>query len=93
MNQIHKYPPKLKPKDYDILVQTLLMANPELVDAPAGASKLDQLSQHLKIIAQVELQRVQQKKTWNLVMFGIKVVIIILFLVNFITSFYIDING
>ena len=47
MDQIHKYPPKLKPKDYDIMV-TALMANPELVEAPAGASKLDQLSQHLE---------------------------------------------
>ena len=47
MNQIHKYPPKLKPKDYDIMV-TSLMANPELVEAPEGASKKDQLSQHLE---------------------------------------------
>ena len=47
MDQIHKYPPKLKPKDYDIMV-TALMANPELVEAPAGASKLEQLSQHLE---------------------------------------------
>ena len=47
MDQIYKYPPKLKPKDYDILVQTLL-ENKELVDAPAGASKLEQLSQHLE---------------------------------------------
>ena len=47
MDQFHKYPPKLKPKDYDIMV-TALMANPELVEAPAGASKLEQLSQHLE---------------------------------------------
>jgi hypothetical protein len=47
MNQIHKYPPKLKPRDYEILVQTL-MANPELVEAPEGASKKEQLSQHLE---------------------------------------------
>ena len=47
MNQIHKYPPKLKPKDYDIMVTTL-MANPELVEAPEGASKKEQLSQHLE---------------------------------------------
>ena len=47
MNQIHKYPPKLKPKDYDIMVTTL-MANPELVEAPEGASKKEQLLQHLE---------------------------------------------
>jgi hypothetical protein len=47
MNQIHKYPPKLKPRDYDIMVTTL-MANPELVEAPEGASKREQLLQHLE---------------------------------------------
>ena len=33
MNQIHKFPPKLKPKDYKDLVSSL-MANPEIVEAP-----------------------------------------------------------
>ena len=47
MNQIHKAPPKLKPRDYEILVQTL-MASPEIVEAPEGASKREQLTQHLE---------------------------------------------
>ena len=57
------FPPTLKPKDYKDLVSSL-MANPEIVEAPSGASKLEQ-SYHniLKTIAQVELQKVQQKRT------------------------------
>ena len=47
MDQIYKYPPKLKPKDYDIMI-TSLLENKEMVDAPAGASKQEQLSQHLE---------------------------------------------
>ena len=47
MDQIYKYPPKLKPKDYDIMI-TSLLENKEMVEAPAGASKQEQLSQHLE---------------------------------------------
>ena len=47
MNQIYKFPPTLKPKDYKDLVSSL-MANPELVEAPSGAYKLEQLTQHLE---------------------------------------------
>ena len=38
MNQIHKLPTKIKPKDYKDMV-TSLMLNPEIIEAPEGASK------------------------------------------------------
>ena len=47
MNQIHKFPPTIKPKDYKDMV-SLLMLNPEIIEAPTGASKLEQLFQHLE---------------------------------------------
>ena len=47
MNQIHKFPPTIKPKDYKDMV-ALLMANPEIIEAPTGATKLEQLAQHLE---------------------------------------------
>ena len=77
---------KIKPKDYEIMV-TSLMANPEEVEAPEGASKKEQLNNILKTIAQVELQKVQQKKIWSLVTYGTRMVIIILSLVNFYHKF------
>ena len=47
MNQIHKFPPTIKPKDYKDMV-SLLMSNPEIIEAPTGATKLEQLAQHLE---------------------------------------------
>ena len=47
MNQIHKFPPTIKPKDYKDMV-SMLMLNPEIIEAPTGASKLEQLAQHLE---------------------------------------------
>ena len=47
MNQIHKFPPTIKPKDYKDMV-AMLMANPEIIEAPTGATKLEQLAQHLE---------------------------------------------
>ena len=47
MNQIHKFPAEIKRKDYKEMV-TLLMSNPEIIEAPTGASKLEQLAEHLE---------------------------------------------
>ena len=55
MDQIYKYPPKLKPKDYDIMI-TSLLENKEMVEAPAGASKQEQLSHHLENYCQLLVQ-------------------------------------
>ena len=47
MDQIYKKPPKVKANDFDIMINEL-MANKEEVEAPAGASKLEQLSDGLE---------------------------------------------
>ena len=47
MNQIHKFPAEIKRKDHKEMV-TLLMSNPEIIEAPTGASKLEQLAEHLE---------------------------------------------
>jgi hypothetical protein len=47
MDQIYKKPPKIKANDFDIMVNEL-MANKEEVEAPKGASKLEQLSDGLE---------------------------------------------
>ena len=47
MNQIYKKPPKIKPKDFDEMIN-LLMTNKEEVEAPAGSSMIEQLKQHVE---------------------------------------------
>ena len=69
------------------------MANPELVEAPEGASKKDSYRSILKIIAQAELQKAATKEDMEKGNVWKRVDIIILSLVNFITNFYIDTNG
>ena len=47
MNQIYTKPPKIKPKDFDEMIN-LLMMNKEEVEAPAGSSMIEQLKQHVE---------------------------------------------
>ena len=47
IDQVYVSPPKLKPEDFRTLVQNLL-DNKEIVKAPQGSSKIDQLGQHLE---------------------------------------------
>ena len=47
MNQIYTKPPKIKPKDFDEMIN-LLMTNKEEVEAPAGSSMIEQLKQHVE---------------------------------------------
>ena len=47
MNQIHRKPPKIKPKEFDGMID-MLMINKEVIEAPAGASAIEQLKQHVE---------------------------------------------
>ena len=69
------------------------MSNPEIIEAPTGATKLEQLAQHLenyctsRTAEGATKEDMESGNVWN------KDNSIILYLHTFIINFYTDING